>query len=126
MSEAFMENSNLKVRIAPPETKVSVDTIVQWIRPRASGLVAIVRRRIDQKRATHKIFKENSHDFRKSFAYRQDPYHWQLEECFHEASTLASPIRLLAGRAGTSEYSLGPSASGPVDQGLVLTAVTNN
>ncbi len=29
MSEAFMENSNLKVPIAPPETKVSVDTIVQ-------------------------------------------------------------------------------------------------
>ena len=29
MSEAFMEDSNLKLPIAPPETKVSVDTIVQ-------------------------------------------------------------------------------------------------
>ena len=29
MSEAFMEESNVKVPIAPPETKVSFDTIVQ-------------------------------------------------------------------------------------------------
>jgi hypothetical protein len=29
VSEAFMENSNVKVPIAPPETKVSFDTIVQ-------------------------------------------------------------------------------------------------
>ncbi len=29
MSEAFMEESNVKVPIAPPDTKISFDTIVQ-------------------------------------------------------------------------------------------------
>jgi hypothetical protein len=64
--ETWGTHGNVKVPIAPPETTVSIDTIIQWPCLLAFGLMAIVRG-IDQKTTTHEIFKENSHDFRKSF-----------------------------------------------------------
>jgi hypothetical protein len=59
-------HGNVKVPIAPPETTVLIDTIIQWPCLLAFGLMAIVRG-IDQKTTTREIFKENSDDFRESF-----------------------------------------------------------